>query len=565
MIEKTLKKLLQIAWFCGMIIIPYPKTNKYDEKGIFSLKTDIFAKITPLPRALPLARCPDIVAFYASLNRFFRRHYDFAGETHPFYELVYVISGSVGITAGEEIYTLHAGQMILHPPDEFHRIRAEDDSEPHVLNLSFWAAAMPFHSGRVFALNEREHQALIELCAEVARGLKVADRSLLNEQRLRLELWLLGVLGRGGADITPCADPNALRYAAIVSLLREHLCEPLTAQDIAQLSNMSLSSLKKIFSRYAGMGVASFFTEMKMRHAVVLLESGKRVGETAAELGYTDQNYFSTVFRRVMGTVPGSYRLPREADTPANTTFSQVNRRTNMKFIKTDSYEKLSRQAANIISAQVIMKPDSVLGLATGSSPIGIYRQLIDWFNKGDVDFSEVTSINLDEYVGLTETDDQSYRYFMQHYFFDHINIKRENTFVPNGCAADLEAECAEYDARIARYGGIDLQLLGIGLDGHIGFNEPGDVFVKNTHVVDLHESTIQANARFFESIDDVPRQAVTMGMVSIMQAKKILLIANGQAKKEILEKAFFGPITPEIPASILQLHPDITVVYSEE
>ena len=236
-----------------------------------------------------------------------------------------------------------------------------------------------------------------------------------------------------------------------------------------------------------------------------------------------------------------------------------------MKFITVDSYEKLSRQAANIISAQVIMKPNSVLGLATGSSPVGIYRQLIDWYNKGDIDFSEVVSINLDEYVGLAEDNDQSYRYFMQDKFFDHINIRRENTFVPNGCATDLDRECTEYDARIERYGGIDLQLLGIGLDGHNGFNEPSDVFVKNTHVVDLHESTIKANSRFFASEDEVPRQAVTMGMISIMQAKKILLIANGKAKKDILEKAFFGPITPAIPASILQLHPDITVVYSEE
>jgi glucosamine-6-phosphate deaminase len=167
--------------------------------------------------------------------------------------------------------------------------------------------------------------------------------------------------------------------------------------------------------------------------------------------------------------------------------------------------------------------------------------------------------------VGLTESDEQSYRYFMQVNFFDHVNIRRENTYVPNGRASDLEKECAEYDARIDRFGGIDLQLLGIGLDGHIGFNEPSDVFVKNTHVVDLHESTIEANSRFFNSIDEVPKQAVTMGMVSIMQAKKILLIANGKAKKEILEKAFFGPITPAIPASILQLHPDITVVFSEE
>ena len=237
-----------------------------------------------------------------------------------------------------------------------------------------------------------------------------------------------------------------------------------------------------------------------------------------------------------------------------------------MKFIKVDTYDKLSRQAANILSAQVIMKPNSVIGLATGSSPLGVYRQLIEWHKKGDLDFSEVISVNLDEYVGLTESDEQSYRRFMQENFFDHINIRRENTYVPNGCSANPEKECAEYDARIERFGGIDLQLLGIGHDGHIGFNEPGDVFVKSTHVVDLHERTIEANARFFDNdMSRVPRQAVTMGMVSIMQAKKILLIANGPEKKEILEKAFFGPITPAIPASILQLHPDITVVFSEQ
>lgn len=234
-----------------------------------------------------------------------------------------------------------------------------------------------------------------------------------------------------------------------------------------------------------------------------------------------------------------------------------------MRFVTVDSYEKLSRDAANIISAQVIMKPNSVLGLATGSSPIGTYRQLIKWHNKGDVDFSETISVNLDEYVGLDGNSDQSYRYFMNHNFFDHININKENTFVPNGRAEDLEQECAAYDARIKRFGGIDLQLLGIGLDGHIGFNEPDDFFIKNTHVVDLHESTIKANARFFETEADVPRQAVTMGLGTIMQAKKILLIANGTNKEEILKQAFYGPITPRIPASILQLHPDITVIYS--
>ncbi len=235
-----------------------------------------------------------------------------------------------------------------------------------------------------------------------------------------------------------------------------------------------------------------------------------------------------------------------------------------MKFVTVSNYEKMSRSAANIISAQVIIKPDCVLGLATGSSPIGTYNQLIKWYEKGDVDFSNVTSVNLDEYVGLDGSNSQSYRYFMDNNFFNHINIKKENTFVPNGCAVDLAEEGRRYDEHIEELGGIDLQLLGIGLDGHIGFNEPDDYFVKRTHVVDLHESTIKANSRFFENESDVPKQAITMGMISIMQSKKILLIASGSAKKEILDKAFFGPITPQIPASILQLHPDITVIYSE-
>ncbi len=235
-----------------------------------------------------------------------------------------------------------------------------------------------------------------------------------------------------------------------------------------------------------------------------------------------------------------------------------------MKFIKTDSYEKLSQIAANIIFAQVIGKENSVLGLATGSSPVGTYKKLIELCKKGDLDFSAVTSINLDEYAGLDGESDQSYRYFMNKNLFESININLDKTFVPNGKAADLEAECKAYDERIEAFGGIDLQLLGIGLDGHIGFNEPDSCFTKETHVVELDESTIKANARFFESEADVPRKAVTMGMGGIMGAKKVLLIANGANKKEILEKAFYGPITPEVPASILQLHPDVTVIFSE-
>lgn len=234
-----------------------------------------------------------------------------------------------------------------------------------------------------------------------------------------------------------------------------------------------------------------------------------------------------------------------------------------MKFIKTDSYEKMSHIGANIIFAQLIAKEDSVLGLATGSSPVSIYKELIELNRKGDIDFSLVKTINLDEYVGLDGNNKQSYRSFMNANLFDLVNIDKSNTFIPNGCAEDLEAECKAYD-KIINDLGIDIQLLGIGLDGHIGFNEPDSYFVRETHVVDLDDSTIKANARFFGSEEEVPRRAVTMGIGGIMSAKKILLIANGPAKEDIINKAFFGPITPEIPASVLQLHHDVTVIFSE-
>lgn len=236
-----------------------------------------------------------------------------------------------------------------------------------------------------------------------------------------------------------------------------------------------------------------------------------------------------------------------------------------MNLIKASDYNDLSRKAANVISAQVILKPASVLGLATGSTPIGTYKQLIDWYKKGDVDFSRVTTVNLDEYCGLSPENDQSYRYFMDHNFFLHINIDRKNTNVPNGLASDYEEECSRYDKLITELGGIDLQLLGIGRNGHIGFNEPDVSFEKTTHIVNLDESTIEANSRFFKTIDEVPRKALTMGIKSIMQARKVLLIANGPDKKEIIDKALHGPVTPDVPASILQFHPDLTVVYCFE
>lgn len=232
-----------------------------------------------------------------------------------------------------------------------------------------------------------------------------------------------------------------------------------------------------------------------------------------------------------------------------------------MKIITANDYNDLSRKAANIISAQVILKPTSVLGLATGSTPIGTYKQLIKWYEIGDIDFSMVTSVNLDEYCGLSGEDEQSYRYFMNTNLFNHININKEKTHVPNGLAIDKEQECIDYDKMIQDLGGIDIQLLGIGHNGHIGFNEPNIKFEKTTHIVDLDKSTIEANARFFKSIDEVPKQAITMGIKSIMHARHVLLIANGPDKENIIHKALFGPITPDVPASILQLHPNLTVI----
>ena len=223
-----------------------------------------------------------------------------------------------------------------------------------------------------------------------------------------------------------------------------------------------------------------------------------------------------------------------------------------MRIYKAKDYVDMSRKAANIVSAQVIMKPNCVLGLATGSTPIGLYKQLVEWYNKGDLDFSEVMTVNLDEYKGLSRDNDQSYYYFMHQNLFDHVNIPAENTHLPNGMEPDSQKECQEYTDLIQSLGGVDLQLLGIGHNGHIGFNEPGEAFDKQVHCVNLTQSTIEANKRFFASADDVPKQAYTMGIKTIMQAKKILIVASGEDKAEIVRDAFFGPITPKQTSFII-------------
>jgi len=232
-----------------------------------------------------------------------------------------------------------------------------------------------------------------------------------------------------------------------------------------------------------------------------------------------------------------------------------------MRIYEAADYKEMSRKAANIISAQVILKPDCVLGLATGSSPVGTYDQLVEWYEKGDLDFSQVTTVNLDEYKGLSGDNNQSYRYFMDTHLFNRVNINKEHTYVPNGLEPDSHKACADYNAIIHSVGKVDLQLLGLGRNGHIGFNEPGEVFEKETHCVDLTQSTIDANKRFFACEEDVPKQAYTMGIQTIMRAEKILVVVSGADKADAVAKAFAGPITPEVPGSVLQLHPDVTLV----
>lgn len=232
-----------------------------------------------------------------------------------------------------------------------------------------------------------------------------------------------------------------------------------------------------------------------------------------------------------------------------------------IRVIQTKNYEEMSRRAASMIQAQILLKPDAVIGLAAGRTPIGTYDELIRMNREGMLDFSRVRTVNLDEYIGLGPEHVQSFRYFMDSSLFARINIDPASTYVPDGCAPDETLACEQYDAMIRNMGGIDLQLLGIGHNGHIGFNEPDEAFIAGTHVVELTEDTLRANASLFPDPDEMPRFAVTIGMGPIMHAKRILLIANGVGKAKALREAIEGPVTPKVPASILQLHPDVTVI----
>ena len=236
-----------------------------------------------------------------------------------------------------------------------------------------------------------------------------------------------------------------------------------------------------------------------------------------------------------------------------------------MRIIVCENYEEVSKKAAQMILSQVTLKPNSVLGLATGSTPIGMYENLVKLNKNGDIDFSEVRTFNLDEYYKLPKENDQSYHYFMYKNLFDHININPENIHIPNGMTDDVDAECERYDELIKEAGGVDIQVLGIGNNAHIGFNEPTINFEKGTHLVQLEDSTIEANSRFFDNIEDVPKKAITMGVGSIFKSRKIMLIATGENKAEAIYNTVYGKVVPEVPASILQFHSDIVLILDKE
>ncbi|SHE38475.1 glucosamine-6-phosphate deaminase [Caloramator proteoclasticus] len=236
-----------------------------------------------------------------------------------------------------------------------------------------------------------------------------------------------------------------------------------------------------------------------------------------------------------------------------------------MRIIVTENYDELSKKAADIVASQLILKPRSVIGFATGGTPIGMYKEIVKMYREGKFSFKDVVTFNLDEYYGLDRENPQSYYFYMMEHLFKYVDIDKNNINIPDGRAEDIEKECIEYEEKIEKAGGIDLQILGIGKNGHIGFNEPDVKFEAKTHLVRLDEDTIKANSRFFNSIEEVPTKAISMGIKTIMHTRKIVLLASGKEKAEIIEKMVNGPITPDVPASILQLHPDVTLILDRE
>lgn len=240
-----------------------------------------------------------------------------------------------------------------------------------------------------------------------------------------------------------------------------------------------------------------------------------------------------------------------------------MNAVVNLKWIEAANYEEMSKLAADMFKAELKHNPKMVLGLATGGTPEGFYKELVEAYQAGEISFEQAQSYNLDEYVGINPTNEASYHYYMDQNLFNHVDMKRENIHVPKGDTADLQAAAAHYDEMIEAAGGVDIQLLGIGINGHIGFNEPGTPFALGTNVVELTESTRDANKIYFNSIDEVPTHAITMGIQTIMNAKKVVLLISGASKQEAMDRLRSGEVTEDFPASALHNHKDVTVIYT--
>ncbi len=236
-----------------------------------------------------------------------------------------------------------------------------------------------------------------------------------------------------------------------------------------------------------------------------------------------------------------------------------------MRIYIEENYEKMSKKAALIVASQIILNPKSVLGLATGTTTIGMYKELVEMYRQGEIDFSEVITFNLDEYYGLSKDNHQSYYNYMMENLFQHINVSRDRIHIPDGMAVNVVQECLAYEEKIRMAGGIDLQILGIGANGHIGFNEPANKLNVMTHLVDLSEKTIQDNSRFFDNMEEVPRQALSVGIATIMKAKQIVLMASGESKAEAIKEMTSGHVNTQVPASLLQTHPNVSLIIDTE
>lgn len=528
----------------------------------------------------------NILSFY---HLHFDQYYHYNGEQHNFWEMVYVADGKVGVTADNRCYEISAGMLVFHKPGEFHALWSAEGTAPEVIIISFSCQAelMQAFEGRVAALDangrvlmqelEQYFSRVIDHCWDDGQRHRIIPRANVNVYDMHaaknlLELLLLRLYKREPLESISLKRQLAAThediYKQAVDYLNSNICAKLSLEDVCRHIGVSRTTLKGIFTKYTGNSIMKHFLRMKIGQAKVMLEKGAPIHTVSERLGFSSQNYFCCAFKREVGITPFLYKSGtlKSKDEEQQMFAESMNRsKSVMRIIVCKDYEELSQKAAKMVASVITLKPDCILGLATGSTPVGTYQELIRLNQTGEVDFSAVTSFNLDEYYPIAPDNNQSYHYFMEQNLFNHINIDPANTHIPNGMAKDPDAECRAYEQQIADRGGIDLQILGIGQNGHIGFNEPDDNLNTSTHLTGLTESTISANSRFFNSVNEVPRQALTMGISTILRSKKILLLASGKAKHPVVRELLTEDINTEVPATLLKVHRDVVLLCDKE